>query len=620
MNITSLLNDRYNADGTIRITRGPALLFANSGASILHTRDDLTLKINAKKKETVSTVAGVLGAQTESDQPEMETKPVGYWGDLSFWFAMLNTAKGEALFTASDKIVDVLGVNDLLLYRFWRGAVISMPDLSLGPAEDLMDTIKFGFVRRAGCARSAANSLYQLYNLGDSATTYYTITHGTATSALAFNSAATAVQAALNTLAGVCTEDMVLTYGGSSSSGLTTATSAANIQTALRALHMDLSEVTVTGDFTSGWTISGISAETIGDITGTIAGSANNVTITGGGTDTQVVTPANLGVVVTGGHDKGGYLVTWNLAGARSTAFTGALTGFPSGAAFSQTVVTAGTSTAREVRLIKITPYMTGYTAALSPIPKLAVKCNWLSTPSVSLTYGANSTAAIALTGVAASDAAALNAAFGALSSVVSAGGATITGSIENDFVVTWTSAGARTAISGTVTNAPPGTSVKENISTTGTSSVAGVSRLKLSPWASFASRTPVKVKWDEKVEAVLSPLLGNENYILAEPPQPKIEMEPDAMLAADALAASALQGDDSAELGAEHGDDAQPLNLINDSIYIRFWKAGIDRDALINWSLKKERVGKLTFEAFRKIESSGIMRPMATVGTSAPS
>jgi hypothetical protein len=71
---------------------------------------------------------------------------------------------------------------------------------------------------------------------------------------------------------------------------------------------------------------------------------------------------ADGGVVVTGTY-KSGYTVTWNNAGARATAFTGAFTGFPTGTAFAQTVTAAGSGGQAEVRTIAITPYTAAFGA-----------------------------------------------------------------------------------------------------------------------------------------------------------------------------------------------------------------------------------------------------------------
>lgn len=93
------------------------------------------------------------------------------------------------------------------------------------------------------------------------------------------------------------------------------------------------------------------------------------------------------------------------------------------------------------------------------------------------LTYGANTTSSLAYDVSAAT----LSTAFNLLASVISAGGATVSGSAGGPWTITFTAVGTRTTISGTATALVPVSQVISTQTQIGTASVQEIQRISLS-------------------------------------------------------------------------------------------------------------------------------------------
>lgn len=319
------------------------------------------------------------------------------------------------------------------------------------------------------------------------------------------------------------------------------------------------------------------------------------------------------GVTVTGDHRQG-YTVTWVTVGARATGMTGAAgLGFPVGTAssVSVTVITVGDATHKEVRLIKVQPWCDMYGGALgvTTIKTQPYELRWISAGTFTVTYGANTTGALAYNITAADLSTALN----VLASIISAGGVTVTGSIQDDWVVTFVTTGARTAFSGVTTGMPPNTVVAVRETTTGSATAASVQRLKLSPWASFGSMDGVRVTFDDKYDPRVTQVDGTSNYRFMGYGV-KAELIPDGIGLADIMAALKVQSTGSVR-GRSMNSGSQNLDIVgvDNLTFIRIYGANVI-DASGVWGLNADRVGRIAFQSSRVI-NAGVINPLAYVG-----
>ncbi len=603
--------DRRNADSTVKITRGPALLIAKgvgtpNAPSVLHRSDAISLNTNADSSETVSGAIGIVARQSRGERLELKVKPVGYWGNLDVWYPMLAMQGGDRLLPEDNTDpLDVLCLTNLKVYRFWRAGVIKMSGLKGGPGVELMEEMTLGIGRKDGVGFADAESLMKVYDL-TKATVAVSYGNGQTTATIPFNGTAAQWQAALNAVAAVNGEPMVVTYKTASTVGLTTLSTTADIQTAVRALHADLAAATVTGSYSAGFTIADIAGEALADFTATVAGSAANVTVAEVGEvkTTQMITPKNYGVTVTGSHRDGGLVVTWNLPGARATAFTGALVGLPSNAVFVQTVLTTGTSTVREVRLFRINPYMAAFTAALASTPKRTYLLSYLSAATWRPTWGATTGAALACN-ISAADLQT------ALRTVCADANLSVAGSMRDGWTITRTAGVVANTLGATIAGAPPGTYLKVRILTAGAANVSQVELVKLSPWASFGQYKEWALDWKEEVKPIAPLGQGTRNWEFVTL-KPQFKVPPDSLLLEDAISGSALQADDTAELGSDLTELAQRLDIIGRGIYIGLPKTCFSRELQTQWGADKEHVENLTFDAVRGVDSNGLLQPFA--------
>jgi len=322
---------------------------------------------------------------------------------------------------------------------------------------------------------------------------------------------------------------------------------------------------------------------------------------------------ADGGVTVSGSY-KGGYTVTWVTNGDRVGAFTGALTGFPTGSAFAESVTQNGTGGTPEIRVIRITPYANAYAAqaiSVAAIITQPYKLSWLSNGTFTLTYGGDTTTALDFDATAQEVEDALN----ALASVTAAGGLDVTGAYEDDWVVTFRTNGNRTAITGTPTGMPTGTVIKAMVSQEGTASLPEIVRLKLSPWASFTAEDAISLNFTVNNTEVPSQTEGVLNYQF-DGMDVEVAFTPAGPSEDDVDAQLLLQGS-GAELGSSLNAGSQSLNIQNTGVYARVYGAGWTLSTS-QWGRNQRALGNHTLKATRVI-SGGTITDLAFIGTAAP-
>ncbi len=240
-----------------------------------------------------------------------------------------------------------------------------------------------------------------------------------------------------------------------------------------------------------------------------------------------------------------------------------------------------------------------------------AYQNSWLSAGTYTLTYGAATSAVLAFGANAAAVAAALN----ALASITAAGGVTVAGDYLNGFVVTFTSNGVRTAITGTTTGMPGGTVVREDVITVGAAGTAEVTKLRLFPWANFVGREGVKVAFALTLTEDTSDAIGHYDTIFSglsvtasATPQGVDDLA--ALLAADVQGANAVRGK---KLQSAHN-----LDIFGDGVYFRLYGSGLKKAGLV-YSSSKQRVPDMQWVASRTIGAGGALNPLFFIGTAAP-
>lgn len=236
---------------------------------------------------------------------------------------------------------------------------------------------------------------------------------------------------------------------------------------------------------------------------------------------------------------------------------------------------------------------------------------SWLSTGTYTLTYGANTTASL-LYNASHSD---VSTALNAIASITSAGGVTVLGDYQNGFVVTFSSNGVRTNISGTFTGMPGGTSLKQVIGTAGTSGAAQVVTLTLEPWAIFSSEDTMKIEPTAVINEAPSNQIGFYDLIFGGS-SAKVTFLPLGVTQSQLLAAANAQGA-NAGLGLNTALSAHNLDISAAGLFVRVYGVTLTKSGLI-WSNKNQRVPALQWESGISI-SAGIGAKYY-VGTSAPS
>ncbi len=235
----------------------------------------------------------------------------------------------------------------------------------------------------------------------------------------------------------------------------------------------------------------------------------------------------------------------------------------------------------------------------------------WLSAGTFTLTFGANTTAAIAYNANAAAVAAALN----LLASVIAAGGVTATGTLDDGWTVTFDDVGVQGPISGAVTSMPGGTSVREDILTAGAVGAAKISKLRLYPWHSFAAKEGVKVAFDLQVTEDESDAIGHYDTVYRGLTVTASAL-PQGVPAEAVLAAAAVQGPASVR-GRRLSVGAHHFDVFAEGVFFRLYSANLKTAGLIFGS-ENQRVPELQWSASRTL-TGGVLNPLFYIGTNAP-
>ena len=275
------------------------------------------------------------------------------------------------------------------------------------------------------------------------------------------------------------------------------------------------------------------------------------------------------GVTVTGAIDRGGLKITWVSKGARATNFSAAFTGCPANTVLTQTVVTAGDTNTKEVRILKFDPWTSAMiTPDATAIPTQPYVCI--------LTRGTPKQ--------------------------------------------TVADATARKALS--TSQVVPGDNVLQSDTGKVYVLVAADPSLdaswQLSIFASFSSLEPIKLTWGEKVEARVNQTEGTNNHRF-DGMEPKVEITPDNM-DMRVLDQLGVQGQAMADLGScVGGDNTWTLDIYGNGVWIRLYGVGTG-DTGLSWVANKDKVSKLGFTSGPIVDSNGLWTGYAYVGTQAPS
>lgn len=238
--------------------------------------------------------------------------------------------------------------------------------------------------------------------------------------------------------------------------------------------------------------------------------------------------------------------------------------------------------------------------------------CRWLSGGTFTLTYGADTTAALAWNATAQEVEDALN----ALTSITSAGGVSVTGDVDTGYTVTFDSNGDRTAITGAVVSGMPGgCSVLAEVSQEGTGSLPEIVGVRLTPWNRFPSREGVKVSFDLQTTEDKADSVGTYDIIFRGL-NVKATMIPQNVPQDAALAAANVQGSLFVR-GRTIAQDGHTLRVYASGLCFELRGAGLTKAGLV-WSSEKQRVPELEWSGSRTL-TGGVVQPLFYIGEAAP-
>jgi len=193
-------------DRTI-ISGGPGIV-RYQGATF-YSAEPFTLETGIKTFPIPSDAYGPLDSRIDDDEFSMSMKLVGEWEHLDVLYPYLTTPVGTLIFGV-DVPLDIISLTDDKMFRFHASAITKMPNLNLAPTQTLLEEVTFRFVRKNLTARDDADALYTEYDLTDGTVT---LTYGSATGALAFNTTAAQLSVALNALAAIISDGGVTVTG-----------------------------------------------------------------------------------------------------------------------------------------------------------------------------------------------------------------------------------------------------------------------------------------------------------------------------------------------------------------------------------------------------------------------
>ena len=237
---------------------------------------------------------------------------------------------------------------------------------------------------------------------------------------------------------------------------------------------------------------------------------------------------------------------------------------------------------------------------------------SWLSGGTFTLTFGADTTAALDFD-ITPVD---LETALNGLASVAAAGSLDVTGDYISGFTITFRTNGARAAITGAVTNMPGGTSVRNDEVTAGGAGNVEVQFLRLFPWASFQAREGIKVAFALQLTEDTADAIGHYDTIFSGLTVTASGL-PQGVTDVAALAAAAVQGAASVR-GRKLSTGGHHLDIFGDDVYFRLYQANVRKAGQV-FSATKQRVPDLEWVAARSIGAGGVLNPLFYIGAAAP-
>lgn len=240
----------------------------------------------------------------------------------------------------------------------------------------------------------------------------------------------------------------------------------------------------------------------------------------------------------------------------------------------------------------------------------------WLSAATFTLTFGANTTPALAYDAAAA----AVQTAFRALASVLALSAPpTVTGSLSAGWTITYAAADGNVAqATAALSSAPAGSTIAATTTTAGVTGVTGeVQLIKItSPWLQWQAREGVKVSFAMTTTQDESDAIGHYDTIFggldvtAKALPQGIDLE-------DILSAARVQGANSVR-GRKFSTGAQNLRVTGDGVYFLLYGAQLDGAGIVR-SSKNLSVPELTWRGTRSVGAGGAINPLFYIGTEAP-
>lgn len=371
------------------ITGGPAAVIYNSG--YFYSADAISMPAGIKLFEIPSDAYQSLDKRVDDEEFKLSFKPVGEWEHLSILYPYLSTVPGSLIFGA-DSPLDIWSLTDDKVTRFYSAAITKQPDIRFKSNETLLQNVEFSMLRKNLVGRETANSLYTEADLRDGT---FTLTYGVdTTSALAFNSTAAQVAAALNGLATIIAAGLVTVSGNyrngftvtfvtvgdktqisGAVSGFPTTTLTTAIATAtttggtgsvyeVQTIHFTpwktiFESISVASIYTQPYEFRWLSNGTFTLTYGADTTSALDWDSTAA--EVQTALNALTSITAAGGVTVAGsvndeWTVTFVSVGVR-TAISGAVTGMPPATTVNVVETTAGTVSVAEVQTIKLAPW-----------------------------------------------------------------------------------------------------------------------------------------------------------------------------------------------------------------------------------------------------------------------
>lgn len=241
-----------------------------------------------------------------------------------------------------------------------------------------------------------------------------------------------------------------------------------------------------------------------------------------------------------------------------------------------------------------------------------AYSVRWRSGGTRTLSYGGNTTAPIAYDATAA----AVDAAFSALASVVAAGGATVTGNHIDGYVITFDANGDRTLLTGAAIGMPEGSSILATVTQQGTAGLPETVKIQDAPWANFETREGMKVAFGLTLTEDTGDAIGHYDTVFGGLTVSATGL-PQGISEAQADLAAAIQGANAVR-GRRLSTGAHNLDIVGDGVFFRMYAANMRKTGKI-YSATKQRIPEIEWAASRTVGAGGALNPLFYLGTAAP-